>query len=258
MKKDSIKKDGLIYLNLTKKKKSDLIKEEKLKKKKKTEFVCKVCKNKIDIKKRCSPNKDIVLCELCNNIICNNIIKFDISKEKDITDILSNTPKELTIENSKNRLLIKKNISPIIGIITILLSLIILLMVYNNEKLGRISLFIVSLFIFFLMYGGLASFFSKIYIKITKKDFDFYTAPIPIFINKKIKSNNIAQLYVKLEKKSTISHIEWFRLKILLKNNKTITLMKSSNPKTLLFLEKLIEYWLNIEDIEMMEEIKKN
>jgi hypothetical protein len=131
-------------------------------------------------------------------------------------------------------------------------------------------------FIFILFFSGhvftglaliaylLTMFVNKTHIMVTEKGIDIQHKPFKRIFNKprKIARDDIKQLYVsryiqKFGKKNK-KGVEAYALYAILKNNKSVELIKGLNRETQMYLEQEIETYLKIKDLPIKGEIPRD
>ena len=219
-------------------------------------ILCEFCEVRIK-DKYIQSDKNIAYCSNCHRL--REIKKITIKEVKKKIKTLK-PPKGIYIKDSNNELLIKVPFRRFEGIIYILSSVLsyFLYLASNanvNHDAPSYYFKIIWIFSITIFYIGLVKLFNSTIIKVNDEEITMSSAPLPHFFTKDYKSEEIKQLFVK----ESIGRNRYYYLNILFEyDNSSETILTLQDGQYILYLERVMEDWLEIEDQEVLGEYKDN
>jgi len=217
-------------------------------------IICKRCEVEIQ-SKHLNIEENIAYCTNCHSI--REIKK--LSKHEEIEKQINQIPPDgIKVKNSSSMLYIETSLNALAGV-GLLLSSVGLIIFSSILGVSHHSVMVLIMYIIagIIGYKGAINIFNTIFIEVTKDNIKLYSKPLMHFSEKNYSSKSLSQLYVKEyihKNKNNVSYS--YKLRAILKNGKDISILKLDNSQYMLFLERSIESWLQIEDRRISGEYK--
>ncbi len=228
-----------------------------------------------DKENRVKKKEEIILCNFCERIIKSENIKNNMGycyNCKSIREVRKipikevkrrvkqiKAPKGIEVLSNDSILSIKVSLNKFNGLWNIFASIMVYIFFLSDfsDRSPNAPLYSVIFFygmMAFLLYLGILKFINKIKIEVTNEKIVINSKPLPHILPKEYLSSEISQIYVKKSKnQKEVTYSLYLAFQEYEAPKNIITL---NNSEYLLYLERIIEDWLKIEDIPVKGEFK--